>query len=369
MLNSNRIQHFDVLRGFAVLGILIMNMPDFAFPEWFNGNPFLFEGKGVNLNSWKFNFIFLEGKMRGILSILFGASILLISSKKDEEFGISPRAAYYRRMLWLVFIMLFTSYFFLCFTTILYEYAVSGMLLYFLRNLKPIYLIGLAVIILSVTSLIEGSTFWESKKIRNNYTQALSNMEKGIKTKEDRMAINEWNNNRKDFIKGIKEATDEVLKEMKSAHSGYTTIFPTVAIMISSGLYEDLMGGIFETLATVLLGMGLFKTKFLKGELPLKYYLIPAIVFLLAGTWIGYVRCNIAIKADNDFDGIFLDERNFSLHHSEQFHRLLMIGGYISLFIFFVKKSAFVFFIKPLSMIGKMAISNYIFEKANILSP
>ena len=75
-----RIATLDIVRGVAVMGILAMNIVAFAMPfaglsepDW----PTALESE-ADLASWAFSFVFIDGKMRGLFSFLFGASMLLV---------------------------------------------------------------------------------------------------------------------------------------------------------------------------------------------------------------------------------------------------------------------------------------------------
>ena len=65
----------DILRGVAVLGILAMNVVDFAMPDQAYANPAAFGSRGSgDLAAWAIGFVLFDGKMRGLFSLLFGAS-------------------------------------------------------------------------------------------------------------------------------------------------------------------------------------------------------------------------------------------------------------------------------------------------------
>ena len=75
----------DALRGFAVMGILAMNIIAFALPEWAYVAPGTYGGdSAADKASWFLSFIFIDGKMRGLFSLLFGASMALIIERRDQ---------------------------------------------------------------------------------------------------------------------------------------------------------------------------------------------------------------------------------------------------------------------------------------------
>ena len=74
--DDQRIRLVDALRGIAVLGILLMNIPLFAMPEYFSES---FRSDPANVNFWANAVItvFFEGKMRALFGMLFGAGVWL----------------------------------------------------------------------------------------------------------------------------------------------------------------------------------------------------------------------------------------------------------------------------------------------------
>jgi uncharacterized protein len=72
---KERIVILDSLRGIAVLGILMMNIPGFSLPRVMFSDPTLMNFTGANFYSWYFVEWFLEGSQRAIFSMLFGAGL------------------------------------------------------------------------------------------------------------------------------------------------------------------------------------------------------------------------------------------------------------------------------------------------------
>jgi uncharacterized protein len=105
-----RIHALDIVRGVAVMGILAMNIVAFAMPFNAYMNPAAFGSHGpADYASWLFSFIFIDGKMRGLFSFLFGASMLLVIDRAEAK-GESPAGIHFRRMAWLLFFGLIHFY-------------------------------------------------------------------------------------------------------------------------------------------------------------------------------------------------------------------------------------------------------------------
>ena len=135
----------DVLRGFALLGILAMNIVGFGWPDAAYGNPFRGGGfEGLDRGVWFFNHMVFEAKMMTIFSMLFGAGLVLMDQRAEKR-GAKIRGVYYRRILWLLVIGLIHSYL-IWWGDILVLYAECGLFLYFFRNLRPRTLIILGLV-------------------------------------------------------------------------------------------------------------------------------------------------------------------------------------------------------------------------------
>jgi hypothetical protein len=101
---EDRIEIIDSLRGIALLGILLMNIPFFGQPHNMGYNLNLAnEYSGPNYYTWWIVNMGFEGTMRAIFTILFGAGSLLLLQRLEKKSGALPGAdIYYRRLIWLL---------------------------------------------------------------------------------------------------------------------------------------------------------------------------------------------------------------------------------------------------------------------------
>ena len=144
---ARRIQVIDALRGFALLGILPMNMISFANPDWILFNPTVHGSfEGIEKWIWVVSHVLADQKFMTIFSPLYGAGILLFTANLERRGG-KPTAIFLRRSLWLLVFGLL-HWFLLWDGDILATYALSGMAVYWLRHRSPVFLAltGLAVI-------------------------------------------------------------------------------------------------------------------------------------------------------------------------------------------------------------------------------
>ena len=83
---TERIVLLDSLRGFAILGILLMNIPSFSLPG-IGFDPWLLNETGVDYYTWFWVSWFPEGTQRALFSMLFGAGIILFIKGQEKKLG------------------------------------------------------------------------------------------------------------------------------------------------------------------------------------------------------------------------------------------------------------------------------------------
>lgn len=148
-----RIATLDIVRGVAVMGILAMNIVAFAMPFQAYMNPAAFGSEGTaDYLSWLVSFVFVDGKMRGLFSFLFGASMLLVIERAAVA-GDNPARVHFPRMLWLLAFGL-VHFYFIWFGDILSGYALVGMVAYLFHRLSSRALVRWGMGLLVVQCLI-----------------------------------------------------------------------------------------------------------------------------------------------------------------------------------------------------------------------
>ena len=113
VLGNERIEILDSLRGIAVLGILLMNIPYFALPDpvQLYDLAVLNEIGTINQKVWLVITWILNGTMRALFGLLFGAGIILFTERQEKKIP-GPRSADYfiRRQMWLMLFGLINFY-------------------------------------------------------------------------------------------------------------------------------------------------------------------------------------------------------------------------------------------------------------------
>ena len=137
---TDRIVAIDVLRGFAVLGILIVNVRGFATVSVAYLNPAVGDGvDGASFWVWAATALFADTKFISIFSVLFGAGMAMTADRMARR-GLSATGLHCRRQLWLLVFGLAHAYL-IWHGDILVAYALCGLLLYPLRNARPRFLL------------------------------------------------------------------------------------------------------------------------------------------------------------------------------------------------------------------------------------
>jgi uncharacterized protein len=138
---EERLVVLDVLRGFALLGVAIMNMPAFSMPsDSWALEPRLFPGFADRAAEF-FMTTFFAGKANSIFSLLFGLG-LTIQMQRAEERGQRVAPMYLRRLL-VLFLVGAAHAILIWNGDVLHSYAVVGLLLLAVRRASDRLIVGL----------------------------------------------------------------------------------------------------------------------------------------------------------------------------------------------------------------------------------
>jgi uncharacterized protein len=149
---ANRVTNLDSIRGFAVLGILFMNVVSFGLPSagYFNISTAGLEGP-LDWAIAIFGEIFFDQKMMGLFSILFGAGIVMFADGAEVKGHGARRLSVWRNTLLLGIGVLHSL---LWEGDVLLLYALCAPLVLFLRKSSPRkqLIVGIAAVSVSIAS-------------------------------------------------------------------------------------------------------------------------------------------------------------------------------------------------------------------------
>ncbi|HEX7822993.1 MAG TPA: DUF418 domain-containing protein [Sphingobium sp.] len=149
---EDRIAPLDVLRGAAVIGVVVMNVAAIALPRALNTVPDAGSGSVVDALVWLVGFVLVDGKARALLAMLFGASTLLVIDRAEMD-GRDGVAVQRRRLLWLLPIGL-VHYLFLWSGDILMLLAIGGLFALRFAGNDPLDLVKAAFLFFAAQLLI-----------------------------------------------------------------------------------------------------------------------------------------------------------------------------------------------------------------------
>lgn len=333
-----RIASLDTVRGVAVMGILAMNIVAFAMPFQAYMNPPSIGLEGdADFWSWAASFVFIDGRMRGLFSFLFGASTLLVI-ERAEAAGLSAAAAHYRRMLWLLVFGLLHFYF-VWFGDILTGYALVGLILFLFRNLSVRALVALGVALVTVQTLLflllGGSIFMLSQAV--------------AAPSPDPDLIRQWQTIERDF-----GAAPAALAQNLALHQGSWS--GLVANRIGERWFEPFTGVLmfgWETLGYMLFGMAALKSGFFKGEWSRRGYAWTALGGLAIGVPAYALLAWAAVRDGFSIPGIFLIEMAATTPF-----RPVMVVAYAALIILLTRGGGAV--VERIAAAGRAAFTNYL---------
>jgi len=350
-----RIQSLDVLRGFAVLGILWMNILLFALPYWAYRNPTVYGGAtGINLAAWLWSDVFVEGKMRAIFSMLFGASLVLITSRAEGR-GAADQAAdiYLRRTLWLAFFGLLHAYF-LWWGDILFYYGVAGLGLYPFRRLSPRALFVLGVLVLAVVtpqSILEAQRRIDLRAQAQVADAAAASGE--ALTEEQLEAQRVWAEAKQE----IQPDAGDVAEQIEIHRGSYAEIFAErIAYVVSAHTIEFYRWMVFDVVGMMLIGMGLMKLGVLSARMSVRAYTgmaVAGFALCLPVTWLIETR---SMARGFDLAQDFFRDSVYDVA------RLGGALGYIGLVMLVCRTGVLPGARARLAATGQMALSNYLMQ-------
>lgn len=328
---TERIVALDFLRGFAILGILIMNIQSFSMPGAAYLNPMAYgDLEGANKWVWILSHIFADQKFMSIFSILFGAGVIMMTQKSMERIGKSA-APHYRRTFWLLLIGLIHAHI-IWYGDILVPYALCALFVYLFRKARPLTLLIVGIVFVSVHTLFYyffGSTmeFWPAEGLE----QA-----------------------RLGWIPGKEAVAEEILAVTGTlgeqlAHNSASATFLETLVFLSIFLWRA--GGL------MLVGMGLYKWGVLTGLRSKRFYTRGLILGLVIGIPI------ILFGLQKNFDADFSFE--YSMYFGSQYNywgSLFVAYAYICLIMLIAKSNVFPWLKNRLAAVGQMALTNYIMQ-------
>lgn len=355
---QERITILDSLRGIAILGILLMNVPGFGFPEIRSSDPSIYDEKGINYKTWFVVDWALAGTQRAIFSMLFGAGIILFISRLEKKMnGIMPAIYFFRRQLWLLAFGLFNAFVLLWFWDILYGYAIFGMLLFVFYRSSVKTLFILAFVSLVLMTVRENVNLTRDKSMINK-----GELIAKIDTTTTKLTpaqlddLGAMNAMKEESSKEFKKKKAE--KEMAAVNGTYSSLYK---VQSDKSVHVELYYTYFlcwDLTLFFFLGMAFFKTGILTGNAPTRIYWFLFIGGLGLGLLLAYYDLKTLIDANfNKYE----HSKSISFSYF-QVQRMLRSLGFFGLIMLLYKSGWFNWLFALFRPVGQMAFTNYIMQ-------
>lgn len=327
---ADRHQSLDVLRGIAIMGILVMNIPFFFIPmqamQYLPSDP-LFTGASIDV--WFYSHVFFDMKFITLFSALFGAGIILMVGEEPD----ASRKVHFSRMRWLLLIGLIHAYV-IWYGDILVSYAIFGMIAVYFRKMSPGKLIFWGFFWIAIAGLL----FFAALGSMALIPEEMSGTDIGV------------------------VMTPEAYQEAVAAYQAGG--LERLGINAFGALMGQIMGaGLFggRIIGVMFLGMALYKIGFLTAKWAIGRYALVAIIALpvgLAASWWGGQHM---IAAEFGF-------RDFWVHTVVNYWSSLATAlGYAAIVMIICKLPFLAIIRYPFACMGRMAFTNYLTQSMTLV--
>jgi uncharacterized protein len=318
-----RIPSLDILRGFALLGILVMNIQAFSMvTAAYSFPPAGGNLTGINFGVWAISHIFADQKFMTIFTILFGAGIVLMSERLEQRQG-SSAGVFMRRML-ILGIIGFLHAHLLWYGDILFTYGICGICVFWLRKLRA-----------SVLYCLGGVLLWMPFLIIFILMQVVPDLMEFPEISE------------MDDLHEISAYRGSWLEQM-------TYRIPAALVVQTIVLA---LWGFWRVSGLMLIGMAMYKNGVLTNQRSRKFY----IALIGAGSCMGFplviyeMNRNVAEYWSAETILFFGDFYNY-------WGSILISNAYIGICMLLCRSAAGIRFAQPLANLGRTALSNYLLQ-------
>ncbi|MBX9645377.1 MAG: DUF418 domain-containing protein [Novosphingobium sp.] len=333
----DRIRTLDLIRGVAVLSILTINIASFAAPDSAGFSPNLPQ-PGSTADTWSFAFslVFLEGKMRALFSILFGASLLLLVERREAQ-GRDGHGLQLRRLWWLALIG-WLHFALLWDGDVLFIYAIIGFALLLMHRTPPGQLLGIALALFALWQAW-GVVRWMPAVIAEQHVIA------GTASRAERSVYSAFVTEERRQDRADAAATLSPYSAEVAARLGDRPAYPLLLLIYIWG----------ETLTYGMIGMALLKSGFFASGWQRRRIVLLA----AAGTALG-LAATTAFAAWAHPQGYPEMAMRMAIGYGLGFAHLLTALGYAALLVLCAPRLLASRLGQRLEAAGRMAFSNYL---------
>ncbi|MEX0731616.1 MAG: DUF418 domain-containing protein [Aquisalimonadaceae bacterium] len=328
---NSRVPVLDVLRGVAILGILLMNIQSFGrlSSEYMNpkalGDPAL-----LDWAVWVFSHVVADEKFISMLTLLFGAGIVLMAKHSRDAADVFEQR-FRKRMAWLLVFGLVHGLL-LWPGDILAAYAICGLVAVRFRDQEPVRLAMTGIFLLTMAMLL-----WLLLTAALVFVVPESTLQQLI--------TRHWEPSRGVVAEEVTGLTFNWL----------TTAWDRAVHALGAQLWMLASDRIWRMLGMMFLGMALLKTGFLAGQWSLRQYYRVTVAGLAVGVplVLGGIWFNEAMDWDFRYS-MFLGRI------PNHWGSVAIALAWVSVVIILVRQAALQRASRALEAVGRLAMTNYI---------
>jgi uncharacterized protein len=347
----DRILSLDVIRGVALFGILLMNITMFGLPRAYS-DPTVYGGAtGANLWAWIITTVGFEGTQRALFSILFGAGLVLLTSRLEAAGRPDAADIYYRRALWLIVAGVIHAYLLLWIGEILYFYGLIALFLYAFRKLsaRALFAIAAGGLVVNAGWSVLDSYAATQKWQKAQAAQAVLDGG-GELTEKQQGDVDAW----EDLVAESKPPQARLDASIEAHQGSYVDVLvfqaPAVARSESWTTYRYF----FDGFSLMLIGMALFKLGVLTLKQPSRVYWTMVLVGYPLGLAVNLYELDIVL--DGEFSVLSFLRSSWTYDVG----RLAMTAGHLGVLLLFCRSGWLQWLQRGLAAVGRMALTSYV---------
>ena len=329
---GRRLVTIDILRGFALFGVLLVNMGLFKSTLFYWDKAPGDYAESLNIFfAWSVELL-AEGKFYPIFSFLFGLGFYLFAARAKAK-GLEAIPLYRRRIFGLL-IMGFIHLFFIWSGDILHIYAITGFILLKLSHISDKNIKKLIIVLFCLSLVLQGGIKFSESMVLEGEVET----EMGLDPQEERLALKESALSTYQQGNFVEILRFRLFNEVPYVLLNLFFSLPDILFLFLLGLYV----GRKKILAEIPHHAGLLK-KTLKRCFTvgvsgmIVYYFLRASFLEVTPLWQSSIETMVFYAAS-----------------------ISIAVAYIALISLLTQKDLFSKLLHPLSYVGRMALTNYL---------
>ena len=353
---NERIDVLDMLRGIAILGIFFMNIPFmaaelskiFVAPQLIGWSP-------TDAALWMTVQVLLEGTQRGLLELLFGAGMMVLTRHAmtpDGPVGVAD--LFFRRNWWLLFFGLVDIFVLGWAGDILHVYAIAALLLFPFRKMKPRWLLVLGLGFALFIGVTGGIRYAERVDLLHRAEAAIAKQDSGAKlNKAETKTIEDW----KKAVESRKGNSPEFKEIREQEKKGHESALGYIMFNIGSYIFfvfESLPMSVGEAFCTMLIGIAFWKWGIIQGQRSSRFYWgLMALCYAFAFP--------LRYAAGLEHQVLAPEPRSFWI--TQEIARIAVSVGHVALINLMVRGRIGAMVLAPFKAAGRTAFSLYFMQQ------